>query len=138
MAFDWEEFLLLSRALANQPNTEPHYEGRLRTAVSRAYYAAFCTARDYLLVFEKISPAQSQGRDIHHIVKQYFQARSDKVSSDIADHLQFMLKLRQRADYYTHYELRELKVKVKECLWRAGQVIHQIRQLEKRDSNNSQ
>jgi len=39
-------FLALARTLANQPTDE----ARLRTAVSRAYYAVFLTARDRLRV----------------------------------------------------------------------------------------
>lgn len=45
MVFDWSQYLVLAEALATQPDNE----AALRSAVSRAYYAAFCSAREYLL-----------------------------------------------------------------------------------------
>ena len=42
--FVWAEYLMLARDLATQGADE----AALRTAVSRAYYAAFCTARNTL------------------------------------------------------------------------------------------
>ena len=45
MTFDWSQYLVLAEALATQPDNE----AALRSAVSRAYYAAFCSAREYLL-----------------------------------------------------------------------------------------
>ena len=45
MAFDWSQYLLLAEALAEQKDNE----AALRSAVSRAYYAAFCLAREHLL-----------------------------------------------------------------------------------------
>lgn len=43
MNFDWEEYFNLAKELAG--TTE---EAKLRSAVSRAYYSAFCLARNYL------------------------------------------------------------------------------------------
>lgn len=45
MAFDWSQFLVLAEELAAQSDNE----AALRSAVSRAYYAAFCSAREHLL-----------------------------------------------------------------------------------------
>lgn len=42
MAFDWEQYLLLARQLAEKGN-----EASLRAAMSRAYYAAFHKARQH-------------------------------------------------------------------------------------------
>lgn len=49
MAFDWNEFLKLARYLAAkcQGDTGLDDEALQRCAVSRAYYAAFCHARNY-------------------------------------------------------------------------------------------
>ena len=46
MAFDWAEYLDLAEWLVAQP-PERRREASLRTAASRAYYAAFCRARNY-------------------------------------------------------------------------------------------
>jgi len=43
MPFDWQEYLLLARELSQRSG-----EAALRSAISRAYYAAFCTACNYL------------------------------------------------------------------------------------------
>jgi uncharacterized protein (UPF0332 family) len=42
--FRWEDFLDLAHELASRPGEE----GALRTAISRAYYAAFHTGRSHL------------------------------------------------------------------------------------------
>ncbi len=48
MSFVWQEYLELARdLLAPSPNAA-QVEARLRCAISRAYYAAFCTARNHL------------------------------------------------------------------------------------------
>lgn len=47
MAFDWNEYLGLARARVSQANLSHFPEAVQRTAVSRAYYAAFCTACNY-------------------------------------------------------------------------------------------
>lgn len=39
MAFDWKDYLILAKALVDMA-TLPN-DARLRTAISRAYYAAF-------------------------------------------------------------------------------------------------
>ena len=47
MAFSWAEFLELAEFLAGNQASPPTSEAASRTAVSRAYYAAFCHARHY-------------------------------------------------------------------------------------------
>ncbi|RLC45877.1 MAG: hypothetical protein DRH70_06635 [Candidatus Coatesbacteria bacterium] len=44
MSFDWSEYLDLARHLVDQPKGFTREAG-LRSATSRAYYAAFCSAR---------------------------------------------------------------------------------------------
>jgi hypothetical protein len=47
MAFDWKEFLELARILGRDAEGSGHREAFLRSALGRAYYAAFCHARNY-------------------------------------------------------------------------------------------
>lgn len=47
MPFDWAKYLELARALHGHPEQTPDVEAALRTAASRAYYAAFCHTRNY-------------------------------------------------------------------------------------------
>lgn len=44
MTFHWSEYLDLARELAQQPTDE----AKLRSAISRAYYAAFIKSRNFL------------------------------------------------------------------------------------------
>ena len=66
MPFDWKQYLDLARELS-QPTTRNagEQEARLRSAVSRAYYAAFCHARNYSRDWLKFVPnytADDHGR----------------------------------------------------------------------------
>lgn len=47
MKFDWSQYVTLAQELAGHPITA-HKEAKLRSSVSRAYYAAFCKARNYV------------------------------------------------------------------------------------------
>jgi hypothetical protein len=47
MPFDWREYLELARALAGLRGSGYSQEAAERSAVSRAYYAAFCWTRNY-------------------------------------------------------------------------------------------
>jgi len=46
--FDWSDYLELSRQLVGESGATIQ-EARQRCAISRAYYAAFCRARNYLV-----------------------------------------------------------------------------------------
>lgn len=56
--FDWSEYLVVARHLAEQKT-----EAGCRSAVSRAYYSAFCSARNWLdehdLAFHMPAPGES-------------------------------------------------------------------------------
>ena len=48
MSFDWAEYLALARHLLQPGTTTVSAEAALRCAISRSYYAVFCSARNYL------------------------------------------------------------------------------------------
>lgn len=50
MAFNWSEYLEVARKLAGIASMPHSDEANYRAAISRAYYAAFCTAVDYLII----------------------------------------------------------------------------------------
>lgn len=61
MHFAWVEFLGLARELQGKSGDEFSVEAANRSAVSRAYYAAFCTVRNYAemyLGFQRTTTAQ--------------------------------------------------------------------------------
>ncbi len=47
MSFDWREYLNLAKMLGGLGESRYSQEAAERSAVSRAYYAAFCWARNY-------------------------------------------------------------------------------------------
>lgn len=63
MPFDWRHFLSLAKELSNYSGTSSLQEAAARSAVSRAYYAAFCWALDYAsmqLGFQRSGKAEDQ------------------------------------------------------------------------------
>ncbi|MGQ9626069.1 MAG: hypothetical protein ACUVV0_04085 [Anaerolineae bacterium] len=47
MSFNWADFLTLAEALLRDPNSPGPEEASLRSAISRAYYAAFRVTRNF-------------------------------------------------------------------------------------------
>ena len=73
MAFDWREYLNLARSLSGQSGVTYAPEAAHRSAVSRAYYAAFCHARNYAeahLGFVPSKQYEDHGRLRHHLEQQ--------------------------------------------------------------------
>ena len=47
MAFEWKDYIDLGRFLQREASGKTNAEAFLRSAISRAYYGAFCHVRDY-------------------------------------------------------------------------------------------
>jgi uncharacterized protein (UPF0332 family) len=98
MSFRWSEYLDLARELAQPSAASALLEARLRAAISRAYYAAFCEARNDLrgrqpqLVF----PADAE---IHRFVREQFQRSIEPMSRAVAANLDRLRAWRNLADY---------------------------------------
>jgi hypothetical protein len=54
MTFDWYQYLALAEYLYDNCDTFPNREACLRAAISKAYYAAFCSARNYARDFDRL------------------------------------------------------------------------------------
>jgi hypothetical protein len=70
MGFDWREFLSLAQRLKDDTPPGMTREGACRCAMSRAYYAAFCYARNYArdnLDFEPRYGPEDHGRLRAHL-----------------------------------------------------------------------
>ena len=99
MAFDWKSFIKLARTLQEQAAGEADAEALLRTALSRAYYGAFCFVRNYAreqLGFEPRNAADDHGRLRAHLKGKRFKVaqkldrlRQWRNESDYADRLSF-------------------------------------------------
>lgn len=98
MTFNWVEYLLLAKGLETDPGTPGPCEAALRSAASRAYYAAYHCALDFACR-EGFEPYES-GED-HRGVQKYFldTIQRNKVRGRVAKELGRLLKRRNDADY---------------------------------------
>jgi uncharacterized protein (UPF0332 family) len=94
--WEWSAFLDLARELVNRPDDE----AAARSAISRAYYAAFGTAREHLvqrgIAVPKAGPA-------HALVWDHFHAVGDTLHRRIANLGRTLRKYRGHADYDDTY-----------------------------------
>jgi uncharacterized protein (UPF0332 family) len=101
MNFDWREYLYLAYTLSGQPSPavpSPSEEARLRTSISRAYYASFIVARNYLRDVKKlIIPT----RGTHQFVIDHYGTDfpGNLVASEIGAKLGRMRTHRENVDY---------------------------------------
>jgi uncharacterized protein (UPF0332 family) len=118
MSFDWSAYLILAQALASG-ELPGGSEARFRSATSRAYYAAFATARR--------QSRERHGRMIrksaaeHGEVATFFALRGE-TGAMIAAHLARLRFLRNRADYDDDLEASEQVAG--EAIARARQVLN--------------
>jgi uncharacterized protein (UPF0332 family) len=98
MSFDWADFLVLAKELAQQPSHLPGSEARQRSAISRAYYAVFCRARNHL---RTAHPHLAIPADVeaHGFVRQQFANSADPMSRVVAVNLGRLRDYRNQADY---------------------------------------
>lgn len=98
MSYDWIEFLQLAESMESSPDSPGPREAALRSAASRAYYAAFHRALEYAIK-EGFSPAYTG--DDHKRVQAHFRRSSppSKARRRIALELDRLLAERHKADY---------------------------------------
>lgn len=130
--FDWQEYYLLARVLLSQADDSPHKEAMLRSAVSRAYYAAFHRACEYL---EEVNeyPTRKQfegsGRETHRFLISIFENNHEHLEwRKIGEKLHYLKGLRQKADYTKSVEKHIFRKqgRVEELVDRAKEVIDLI------------
>ena len=101
MTFDWSEYLNLAQELAGDAASSPNEEAKLRSSVSRAYYAAFCKARNHLRDIDgnRILSVDPPKVNVHTYVRNQFKNRSDKSRKKIGNDLNRLRLRRNKADY---------------------------------------
>jgi uncharacterized protein (UPF0332 family) len=92
MPFDWPEYLRLAEELAQRQSDE----AALRSAISRAYYAAFCCACNYLR--QKGIPVP-QGEGSHDRVWKSFKGLG-RTLSNVPEKGDRLKRQRVEADYH--------------------------------------
>jgi hypothetical protein len=94
MAFDWKTLLDLARQMEHDAASAKSAEAHYRSAVSRAYFAAFCHARNYAESFLKYQAKQDE-RD-HGSLRAHLKGKRRQGD---ADRLERLRQWRNEADY---------------------------------------
>jgi uncharacterized protein (UPF0332 family) len=96
--WDWREYVAFARAVQPAQISSNSDEARGRSAVSRAYYAAYHVARTHALANGWIPPAKK--REKHGDVWSWFQERPrTQTERDVGDLGQRLIDQRRRSDY---------------------------------------
>ena len=96
MSFDWSEYLTLAQALADAAPASSSPEAHQRTAISRAYYAAFIQARNRLRDIER-RPVPYM--NVHEHIIQQFKYSRDYRRQRIGNELSILRSQRTKVDY---------------------------------------
>ena len=112
MSFDWRKYLTFAELMYEKANSEDSdchdKETFYRCSISRAYYAVFCLARNYLKDFE----SQEFYSDEHKKVSIFLIKNSDSKKRKIGNQLKMLHQDRKKADYddtFDQYEAPSLK-----------------------------
>lgn len=126
MEFRWEAYLVLAEELGRSSDDE----AKLRSSISRAYYAAFCTACNFISdVDHKPLP---DDEPIHQYVVNYFSGRvhgskRNHKRARIGSELRRMRADRVNADYdSSKSNMMSLNATVRDVLVRSERVISSL------------
>ncbi len=109
MTFAWEGFLHVAEALvADLDGKDQDREARCRTAISRAYYAAFHSARDHLRIH--LADANVSQKATHDYVRKGFDRRRKGTPQyrSVAAALRRLYADRLKADYEAEWQGQSL------------------------------
>jgi uncharacterized protein (UPF0332 family) len=98
MTFSWTDYLIVARHLAENSAESGYAEGFLRSAISRAYYAALNTTRG--LLSDQWGIEVPETAEIHRFVPRWFMDdEEDPDQQEIGILLDRLCGRRRRADY---------------------------------------
>ena len=126
MSFDWTKYLTLAQEQVELSEKHENKEALLRCAISRAYYSAFCNARNYLRDVEKVKGLGKSSK-VHQLVIDRFEDSTDTTKKDIGAFLRRLREFRNRADYRDRF--RDLETPVLRSLQFAEAVIDYLNKL---------
>ncbi len=114
MTFEWVNFQRIADELADKDD-----EAAIRSAISRYYYAVFCSARLYLIECkDKHYLAENKNSNVHRDVRNILGSSEDNTEAKIGETLDSLRVLRNDADYdwkkdKTYFKKEILKIKKK-------------------------
>jgi hypothetical protein len=97
MSFAWREYLTVAEVLVHQRGTLADEEACCRAGISRAYYAAYCAARNHARDAEGLVLAQTG--DDHRQVLLHYRRASDIGHQELSELLFRLRRHRTHADY---------------------------------------
>ena len=97
ISFDWSEYLTLAKELQANKTVQ---QAALRSAISRSYYATYCTARDFIA--NKNPKILHKASEDHQVVASYF---SSGVRARVGEHLTRLRRWRNDCDYENQTKL---------------------------------
>jgi uncharacterized protein (UPF0332 family) len=103
MTFDWKQYYEIAKFLHGDILIELPNEASLRSSVSRAYYSAFCLARNFAIIHRHFEPFHDD-RDHKNLIENF---RVGKFSQ-VAARLQRLREWRNASDYQDEIENLEL------------------------------
>jgi uncharacterized protein (UPF0332 family) len=118
----------------------PLQEALLRSAISRAYYAAFGKARRHLVKYERrpeppgnmLFNEFGERINIHQYVRDCFKNRDDEIYQEIGENLERLSKLRNIADYeLNHSAIKNLPISMQVSLKWAKHILTSLHKLQK-------
>lgn len=131
MSFEWTEYLGLAQELAGQSVTiQPEPEARYRTSISRAYYSAYCQARNYLRSRGIHIPPPHEV-NVHRYVINKFNESIDLDYQKIAKDLERLLNDRNMADYEDIWNV-DISKTARSAISSAERLLKRLRSLPKR------
>lgn len=98
MNFSWKQYIHFATELSGRKD-----EPALRSAISRAYYGAFCYSRNYLTNTGKIQIPKDDLGVIHKLVINYLSESDDNDEKLAGQHLSNLRRKRNEADYNTNF-----------------------------------
>lgn len=120
MSFAWAAYLTLAEALFQARATFADEEACCRAAISRAYYAAFCVARNHARDNESLILSNT-ARD-HQIVCAHYARNPNAQHKAIATTLHRLRYERNRADY-DDQNIQRVEALTQNVLQQARQVL---------------
>jgi uncharacterized protein (UPF0332 family) len=118
MTFDWAEYLKLARELAGKVGSSANEEARLRSSISRAYFAAYCVARKCLSDKGHGIPGGDKG---HRYICNFLQESIFEAEKQAGVDLNRLRNRRNQADYDDF--MSNLSAAVEDSLDRSLRVI---------------
>jgi len=97
MNFHWSGFINVARQLHDESEHDAEPESKVRCAVSRFYYGAFCYTRDYMIQNCKFQ--SSNNYEDHSHIRDFLRSLGKSQLADAATDLQTLHEWRKTCDY---------------------------------------